>query len=100
MSNFKKVLDIERKFNHSISSAQKEYEKKLEKFNEELLDKEEATKRDYRKELGRELKKKITFLKEQGELEVLSAKEKAQRIQDNAQKEEAITFLLEEVKNV
>lgn len=100
MSNFKKVLEVEKKYEHSINTARKKSEKNLQKFTEELKIKEEAIKQDYKKELEHDFNKQVSNFKARGEQLYSDAKEEAQRIEKNSNSAGARKILMEAVKNV
>lgn len=100
MSNFKKVLEVEKKYEQVISKAQKTIEKDRENFYENLKLKEEAIKSDFKAELERDYKRSIEDYKKQGEDILAKAKQEALHISKYANVEDAIIFLEEEMKNV
>lgn len=101
MSNFKKVIEIEKKYDHVVGSSKKKSEKDLDKFKEELILKEEALKQDYVKELEKNYLKAIKDFNTEGENIIKKSKIDAKYILDNAKKEDAKKILIEEVfKNV
>lgn len=100
MGNFKQVLEIEKKYDHIISSARQKHEKRLEKLHEELRLKEEAYKNDCKKELDREYKKELKNFKLKGEDLVKKAEDESDFIEKNSNVSGAVKMLVEEFKNV
>lgn len=99
-SNFKEVLEIERKFDHIIQTAQKNSQKKLDQFKEELKLKDEAIKLDFKKELESDYKKRIKNLKKSGIDELEKSQKNAKNILENSKIEEGVIFMMEKIKNV
>jgi len=99
MSVFKEVLEVERKYNHTISNANKKAQGRLNKLNEELRLKDGAYKSDYQLTLNEELKKKVKSLTQEGEKLLDNSKVKANLILENSNIDEAVKVLVEEFKN-
>lgn len=100
MSNFKKVLDIEKKYDQIISTSKKSLEKEREKFYDNLKLKEEAIKSDFKGELERDYKKSIKDYTRQGEDILNKAKQESEQIFKYANIDDAIKLLEGEIKNV
>ena len=100
MSNFKKVLEIEKKYGHIINLAKTKSEEKLVSFENNLKLNEDVTKIDFRKELERDFNHQIKLLTSEGESMFKSAKIDAEFMFENAKSEAAVDFLLECIKNV
>lgn len=100
MSHFKKILEIEKKYEHIVNTAQKHCENEFEKFRDEINMKEEASKLDYINELKRDFDRKIKSVQNQGNEMLKKSKDEAKYIYENANTKVAKKFLMEELKNV
>ena len=98
MSKFKQVIEVEKKYESTINSAQKRSEKQLAKLKEELIQKEEELKLDLKKQLDLELKEKLEQVKKSGEEQVEKAKQDANAIEARANIDDAKKYLVEEFK--
>ena len=99
MSEFKQVLEIEKKFKKTISNATSKSEKQINKANEDLNLKNDAMKKDLTNELSEELKKLKSDLNKQGELQVELSRQKAEKIIQTANVDSAVKHLVEGFKN-
>lgn len=100
MTDFKRILKIEKNYEQKISRAEKKINSDLEKAKKELLLEEEALKLDYKKELNRELISLKKELKLEGEERVERAKRRAEELENSVFKDEVKKMLLEGLKNV
>lgn len=100
MVNFKKVLEVEKKYEHIISSAKQGYEKKIAEVEEEMRIKEEAYISDYIYELDRDFNREIKIQKNLGDEMIKKAEAEKELMINTASKDDAIEFLVEEFKNV
>ena len=100
MSNFKKVLEIEKKYNHIINLAKNNSEKKIVSFENELNLREEVIKNDFKSELEREFNHQVSLFEAQGESQMRDAKDEVELIFKTVDVDGAADLLLEEIKNV
>ena len=101
MSTFKEILDVEKKYSRNVDKAQKEHDKKLAKFKEDLLLKEEAIKQDYKKQLDEEFKKEVKDAKRVASENIEKAQTQAKHMETKAQIEKASQLIVDGVlKNV
>ncbi len=100
MSNFKKVLEIEKKFEHSINTSNSNFEKKIDSFILNLKLKEDAIKQDFQKSLEKDFQKLILGFKKEAKLIITKSEEEAKYIKENAKSKKAVDFIVEGVKNV
>lgn len=99
MSEFKQVLEIEKKFQKTISTANSKSETKINKSVQDLKLKEEAMKKDLISELNNDLDKLKSDLTKKGELQVENSKKMADNIIKTANVDKAVEHLVEEFKN-
>jgi replication initiation and membrane attachment protein DnaB len=99
MSEFKQVLEIEKKFQKTISNATSKSEKKIAKATSDLKLKEEAMKKDLTTELNSDLEKLKIDLNKQGEMQIELSKQTAEKITKLANVDGAVKHLVEEFKN-
>ncbi|NQZ85060.1 MAG: hypothetical protein HRU03_05055 [Nanoarchaeales archaeon] len=99
MSEFKQVLEIEKKYQKTISNANSKSEKKISKTVEDLRLKEDVMKKDLTDELSSDLSKLKSDLLKQGEMQVELSKQNAEKIIKTANVDDAVTHLVEEFKN-
>lgn len=97
METYKQVLDIEKKYDHKISTAKKQLEKDFEKFSENLKDEEAAIKNDYRKELEQKIRKERKSLIEKGEEMIEKARNEAEALRKRSNKDEVTKKMMEEL---
>jgi vacuolar-type H+-ATPase subunit H len=100
MSNFKTVLEIEKRYKNQISNALSRKEKKFQQFEAELSIKESATKEDIKKEAQNDLKREIRRLENEAENIRKKAQEEAKFLEESVNKEKILNTLMEEIKNV
>lgn len=100
MSEFKEVLELEKKYEHKINSAKKKYEKRLDEFKQQLSIKEEAMKDDLKKELDRDFKKDVLEVKKQGRKLLDTTEKDCENIINRANKKKVVNMIVEEIKNV
>ncbi len=100
MSKFKRVLEIEKKYDHIVKTAKRKSGDELESFVDELKLKEDVIKQDFKRELERDFKRELDSIKNQGEDELKRAKEQADFIYKNANREEVVDFLMKEVEKI
>lgn len=99
MSEFKQVLEIEKKFQKTISNATSKSEQKIAKTIEDLKLKEDAMKKDLTNELNSEIVKLKYNLNKKGELQVEKSKKTAENIIKTANVSESVEYLVREFKN-
>ena len=100
MTNFKKVLETEKKYQQIINNTNKSIEKKKHIFYSNLKLKEEATKLDFQKELNNDFVKKIDNLKIEAKKIIENSKNESLNLLQNSNIEKAKQLLMEEIKNV
>ncbi len=100
MDNFKKVLEIENKYNHQINLAKKRLNLKKENCLNDLNLKEEAIKNDFKNELNSDFVKVKKEFEKEADLLIQKALEDSKHIRREANIEGAINLILEDVKNV
>lgn len=99
MTEFKEVLEIEKKYQKSISSASNKFEKKVKKFNDDLKLNDELMKKDLIQELNSDLEKLSQKLTNNGEKKIETVKETTAKIIANANIEKAVSELVEGFKS-
>jgi len=100
MDSFKKILEIENKYNYQINLAKKRLNNKKNKCIEDFKLKEEVFKLDFKKELNNDFNKKIQTFNSQAESIIQLANEQSNHLKNRANTKEIIAYLLEELKNV
>lgn len=100
MSNFKQILEVEKKYNHLINNSTRKINLKKEKFLSDLKLKEEVIKEDYKKELFLDLQREIKSLEKEKLRLLQEADGQVAKIKSNADVSRVINFLMEEIKNV
>lgn len=100
MTNFKRVIEIENKYNHQISNSQKKLEKEEQAFISDLNLKEEVVKEDFKKQMLEEYTRAIETFTLEGENMLKNAKDEVLHIEKNSDTEKVVFFVLEELKNV
>jgi polyhydroxyalkanoate synthesis regulator phasin len=98
MSEFKQVLEIEKKFQKTISNVTSKSEQKIAKTIEDLKLKEDAMKKDLTNELNSEIVKLKYNLNKKGELQVEKSKKTAENIIKTANVSESVEYLVREFK--
>jgi hypothetical protein len=99
MSEFKQVLEIEKKFQKTISNATSKSEQKIVKTIKDLKLKEDAMKKDLTNELNSEIVKLKSDLNKKGELQVEKSKKTAENIIKTANVDKSVEYLVREFKN-
>lgn len=100
MSNFKRVLEIEKKFDHHIKNVDFNYEKNLEQFISDSKLKEDVIITDFKKNLDNDFNKLIESYNKQAKEIFKKAENEANFIRKNSDISKVVDFILGEIKNV
>lgn len=100
MSNFKRVLEIEKKFDHHIKNVDFNFEKNLEQFISDSKLKEDVIITDFKKNLDSDFNKSIGSYNKQAKDILKNAENEADFIRKNSDVSKVTNFILEEIKNV
>ncbi|MCA9459029.1 MAG: hypothetical protein KC589_05750 [Nanoarchaeota archaeon] len=100
MSNFKRVLEVEKKYDSLVNKAKNNFENELENYKLELLKREEEFKKEFKKELDERFRLEIEETKVAGNRIVEDALLDAENLEKTANVEKASNYLFEEIKNV
>ena len=94
MKEFKEVIEIEKKYDITISSAKTRAQTKLDKFESELRDYELDIKEKFKKELELEMANVIQSANAKSIIEVENSKKKAKKIEATANYDDAKKFII------
>ena len=101
MSNFTKVLSIEKKYNSSLEKYQQELDKKLEDKKYSLKTEYNSKIEELKSEYNEKLKQETLNIEAEAQNIIKEAKEKADDIKNRANVDQVSDYLLKEViKNV
>jgi vacuolar-type H+-ATPase subunit H len=99
MSEFSKVLDIEKKYEKIISDTNSLYETKLEETKKELKTKFESFKKEIKTKLDKDLVEYKKSLNSQAETIVSKGKEDSLVVSTDSKQKKATEHLVKEFKN-
>lgn len=100
MTNFKRVLEVEKKYDSLVNKAKNNFEKELENYKLELLRREFELKEEFKKELDERFKSEIEETRIAANRIIEDAILDAKNLEKSASVEKASDYLFDEVKNV
>lgn len=100
MSSFKKVLDIEKKYDKKISQAKTRLDKELETELNQISSTLDEQKSELKSKFDTEYRKQRELMIKKGEECIEDAREEAQNIKRFSNKDKTVDMIVEGVKNV
>lgn len=100
MSSIEKIFQAEKQHNSIVDKADLNYSKKLNKFQKQVLEREEIEMEKISKEISAQKNKNILHIEKEIEDLKFQTQSECQNIVENAKVKRTVKYVMEKLKNV